>query len=492
MRVARTAAQLRSCLSRARYPHLSPNYYRASCRGLATFPPPSDESGVTDAISGPVRKLLDPIVDAPESVVAAAPVAAKIADDAFTSKSNAAASVSGNESFASGAENVAPAFTSSPGDPAQSATALPKSSDSFVNVPEPVSATTSGTATADAAGAGATAVDGATLIDAATVVDPTTSAQAAEAAASAGFSLSDTLLQPTLMLLHGVHDFSGLPWWLSIGLATFAVRTAIMPITLMTVRNSAKMSALQPELALRREGVMEAMRSGDNSKAVKRQEAMKKFLRDAGVGPSKVLLGPLAQFPIFISFFVGVRRLAINEPTMTTGGAAWFSDLSAADPTFALPIFCGLSLAAMTELGGDTGQTKITPMMKKGLRMMAVLSVPLTYWFPAGVFCYWLPNNLYSVLFTTAIRTETMKKRIGMNVDLSKIPGTKEHAQATKQFSMAPPVDGERLNAAKAAASYVKNVEATGVDIPEVLGSGDGRKPVLLKHRPKKKRRAHN
>ncbi len=213
-------------------------------------------------------------------------------------------------------------------------------------------------------------------------------------------------------------------------------------------------------------------------------------MKDAGVGPSKVLMGPLVQFPIFISFFVAVRRLSLSDPSMASGGASWFTDLSVSDPTFMLPILSGLSLAGMTELGGDTGTTKVTPMMKNVLRGMAVCSVPLTYWFPAGVFCYWLPNNVYSIAISLAMRTKPVKAAMNLNVDLATIPGTKAFERAKKDAALNPPISDAKLTAASAAASYIKKIDPVDVDragvqpaVREVQG-----KPVLLKHRPKKKR----
>ncbi len=112
-----------------------------------------------------------------------------------------------------------------------------------------------------------------TAVDAAAGTAATTDvaavAQAAETAATAGFSLSDTLLQPAMFLLNTVHDYSGLPWWMAIGAATFVVRTAILPLTVTTMRNSARMAALQDEIAVRREEVMEAMRAGDRTKQLR-------------------------------------------------------------------------------------------------------------------------------------------------------------------------------------------------------------------------------
>lgn len=312
-----------------------------------------------------------------------------------------------------------------------------------------------------------------------TATDALPAATDVVAAADATSTLSDTLLQPALTLLNLVHDTTGLPWWLTIAVSTLAIRTALLPVTLMTMRNSARMGALKDDIADRREAVMAAVRSGNRPAAAEHQKELQSFMRVAGVTPMKVLAGPLVQFPVFISFFVGLRRLSQADPSFATGGIAWFVDLAVKDPTFVLPVACGVTLLAMTELGGDTGQTKISPQMRMGMRAVAVLSVPMTSWFPAAVFCYWIPNNMYSMGLGAALRTRPTRRALGLDIDVSKIPGTRaarllEATEATRRQGGV----GKKVDNAAAIASYVK----TSAAADGIVG-----KPVLFKQRPPKK-----
>lgn len=305
--------------------------------------------------------------------------------------------------------------------------------------------------------------------------------QGAAAAEQATSSFADTLLTPAMTILNASHDMTGLPWWASIGLATVAIRVALLPFTVMTMKNSALMQALKDDIAYRREAVMEAARSGDRLAANQRQAEMQDFMGKAGVSPMRVLTGPFVQFPVFISFFVSIRRLAANDPTLTTGGIAWVSDLSVADPTYILPMFCGASLLAMTEYGGDTGSTKMSPQLKNVMRGVAVLSVPMTAWFPAAVFCYWVPNNIISVSLGAAMRTNFMKKRFGLLVDPSRIPGTRAfRARAATLAAQNAGASTQAISQSSAIASYIK-----GGGKP----SESTVKPVLLKVRPPKKKK---
>lgn len=306
-----------------------------------------------------------------------------------------------------------------------------------------------------------------------------TTADAVATATSSGFS--ETLLQPAMMLLNYVHDVSGLPWWLSIAASTVLIRTAILPVTVMTMKNSGLMAALKDDIAERRESVMHAVRSGDRQGASVKQKEMQDFMRGAGVAPARVLLGPLVQFPVFISLFVSLRKMAEREESFMTGGTAWFMDLASRDPYYILPVFCGASLLFMTEFGGETGRATMTKEMKTGMRAIALLSVPLTYWFPAAVFCYWIPNNTYSVILGAAMRQEGLKKALGLGVDLTKIKGTKKWRQANAIAEKLRMEQVRSVDEVSAAASYVKVTD--GATSVSKVG-----KPVILKQRPRKKK----
>ena len=52
-----------------------------------------------------------------------------------------------------------------------------------------------------------------------------------------------------IKLLEGVHDYTGLPWWATIPLTVFMVRTFVtLPMLVYATRNAAKLELLQPEI----------------------------------------------------------------------------------------------------------------------------------------------------------------------------------------------------------------------------------------------------
>ena len=84
------------------------------------------------------------------------------------------------------------------------------------------------------------------------------------------------------------------------------------------------------------------------------------------------------QIPVFIGFFWGLQDISKYFPEYAHEGIGWVTDLSAADPTTALPIISSALLVASVELGGDAMTGEMKDKMKFGMRCFAVIMVPLT------------------------------------------------------------------------------------------------------------------
>ena len=73
-------------------------------------------------------------------------------------------------------------------------------------------------------------------------------------------------------------------------------------------------------------------------------------------------------------------------PSLTHGGALWFSDLTIADPTYALPVLCSAMLLITVEVGAADGMQGQDPSMlrnmKNVMRAVSVILVPVTAGMP--------------------------------------------------------------------------------------------------------------
>jgi YidC/Oxa1 family membrane protein insertase len=58
----------------------------------------------------------------------------------------------------------------------------------------------------------------------------------------------------------------------------------------------------------------------------------------------------MLQMPIFISMFFALKTMPELYPSMTEGGTLWFTDLSVADESYALPVMSALSFLLILEV----------------------------------------------------------------------------------------------------------------------------------------------
>ncbi|KAG7999437.1 Mitochondrial inner membrane protein OXA1L [Nibea albiflora] len=80
------------------------------------------------------------------------------------------------------------------------------------------------------------------------------------------------------------------------------------------------------------------------------------FQKKHDVNPLRGFLVPVVQAPVFISFFVALRKMAyLPVPSLQTGGVLWFTDLTAADPFYILPLAVTGTMFFILELGAESG-----------------------------------------------------------------------------------------------------------------------------------------
>lgn len=205
------------------------------------------------------------------------------------------------------------------------------------------------------------------------------------------------MVQQTLEFFHIGMD---LPWWGAIALGTVIVRFLMFPLVIVAQRNAAKMNNHLPQMQTIQLKLTEARQSGNKIEAMRYTQELMAFMKEKNLNPLKSMIVPLAQAPLFISFFIGLRRMA-NAPveSMTTGGALWFLDLTVPDPYYLLPIITSATFYLTIELGTDTARLSSQNMqtMKYVLRAMPLLIIPFTLNFPGAILTYWACSNFISL-----------------------------------------------------------------------------------------------
>ncbi|XP_052894821.1 mitochondrial inner membrane protein OXA1L [Anopheles moucheti] len=198
-----------------------------------------------------------------------------------------------------------------------------------------------------------------------------------------------------------LHIGLDLPWWGCIAIGTVVVRTLLFPLVIASQRNAAKMNNHMPQLQVLQMKMTEARQAGNAIDSARYGQEMVLFMKEKKLNPLKNMLVPLAQAPIFISFFMGLREMA-NTPveSMRDGGLFWFTDLTICDQFYALPIITSATLFLTIELGTDSARMSAANMQtaKYILRALPLFIFPFTINFPGAILCYWACSNFFSLV----------------------------------------------------------------------------------------------
>ncbi|XP_039997340.1 mitochondrial inner membrane protein OXA1L [Xiphias gladius] len=215
-------------------------------------------------------------------------------------------------------------------------------------------------------------------------------------------------------LLEFMHLDLGLPWWGAIVAGTVLARLAVFPVIVKGQREAAKLNNVLPEMTKLTNRMTEAKQSGNKFEFAKAYTDLNLFQKKHDVNPLRGFLVPLVQAPIFVSFFIALRKMAyLPVPSMQTGGMLWFPDLTAADPFYILPLAVTGTMFFILELGAESGiDNPNLRAMKTVFRIMPLVILPLTINFPTAVFTYWLTSNCFSLGQVALLRHPLVRERL--------------------------------------------------------------------------------
>ncbi|XP_012686319.2 mitochondrial inner membrane protein OXA1L [Clupea harengus] len=215
-------------------------------------------------------------------------------------------------------------------------------------------------------------------------------------------------------LLEYMHLDLGLPWWGAIVIGTVMARCLVFPVIVKGQREAAKLNNVMPEMTKLTNRMNEAKQSGNKFDFAKAYSEMMLFQKKYDVNPLRGFLVPLVQMPVFISFFIALRKMSyLPVPSMQTGGALWFPDLTMADPYYILPLAVTGTMFAILELGAESGvDNPNLRAMKTVLRVMPFFILPLTINFPTAVFTYWMTSNLFSLGQVALLRHPVVRDKL--------------------------------------------------------------------------------
>lgn len=185
---------------------------------------------------------------------------------------------------------------------------------------------------------------------------------------------NSTVIDHIQKSLIAVHDTTGMPWYLVIGLTAVSVRAAFLPVIALEKRQAIKMDkVVVPEMKMRVEQIRERTKRKLQLRELRSEAQAKKWflLQQAGLKkelyqkhnahPGKRIVLILLNFPVFVlaSFSIGhlcsqnfafIHNRLIADNVIRTAqqasveGCLWFTNLTLPDPHCVLPLVLMLSM----------------------------------------------------------------------------------------------------------------------------------------------------
>lgn len=193
-------------------------------------------------------------------------------------------------------------------------------------------------------------------------------------------------------LLRSIFNLVG-NWGLAIVLLTFLVKLVLYPLTAASFKNMAKMSELKPHL--------DAINAkyGDDREA--KGAATMALYKEHKVNPFAGCLPMLLQMPIWFALY---QSLSTNLELYHSPFALFWTDLSARDPYFVLPLLLGALMFVQQKL---TPTATMDPQQAKiMLYMMPIMITGFMLFLPAGLCLYMVTNSVLSIAQQHYIRVQ--------------------------------------------------------------------------------------
>jgi len=245
--------------------------------------------------------------------------------------------------------------------------------------------------------------------------------------------------------LNYLAETSGMPYAACIAATTLGIRIVVFPLFVSAQRNQSRMAHMKPELDMVKAQIDKMGPTSTPEEQMRYANKMKGLFRKYECNPLKSLAVPIAQAPVFMSMFFGLRKMPDYFPNeLANGGLYWFTDLTAADPLHIMPIVSAAMFVGMMEIGKEqmlAGNPQQGPIMLNAFRGLGLMMIPITWNFSSAIFCYWVTNNLASLGQAGLFKNQAMRKMLGIWDPPPPVPGMQDQTimeQIKSQFEKSP------------------------------------------------------
>lgn len=172
-------------------------------------------------------------------------------------------------------------------------------------------------------------------------------------------------------------------WGLAIIVMTICLRTLLFPLTYKSIKTTIAMRRLKPEV--------DALNAKFADDAQAKNLAMMELWKKHGVNPFGGCLPQLIQMPVWFAMYTTLQTAVEMYHTKFL----WFSDLSAPDKFYVLPLLLGFFMIVQQRIVPQQG---MDPMQAKMMMYMlpAVFTVMMLF-LPAALGVYMLTNSLLGI-----------------------------------------------------------------------------------------------
>ncbi|EGT58393.1 hypothetical protein CAEBREN_24126 [Caenorhabditis brenneri] len=218
--------------------------------------------------------------------------------------------------------------------------------------------------------------------------------------------------------LESMHVHLDLPWWVTIVAATLTLRALLIGVPVMSQKLVAKQSMYRKEMNEFRDRIDEARK--ENNQLLQQQILLEQrdFLKSKDIRLGRQFLVMAANGAVFATQFFAIKKMvAVNYPGLSTGGALWFTDLTATDPYYALPFISAATMALVTKVGIEMGTSadQMPPIMRAFMSYgLPVVIFGVSSQFATGLCVYWTASNAVSLIYAAAFKVDAIRKIFGI------------------------------------------------------------------------------
>ncbi|KFQ01046.1 Mitochondrial inner membrane protein COX18, partial [Haliaeetus albicilla] len=141
------------------------------------------------------------------------------------------------------------------------------------------------------------------------------------------------------------------------------------------------------------------------------------YIRD-NCHPFKATLLVWVQIPMWICVSLALRNCSVGatdsgvQEQFSAGGALWFTDLTAPDSTWILPVSLGLMNLLIVEIFASQKMevSRFQKLATNFFRVVSVVMIPVAATVPSSMALYWLSSSFMGLSHNLLLRSPTFRR----------------------------------------------------------------------------------